>query len=136
MIKFNELKAGDYVMAEFEGQLVQGEVTRLNRDEKEVCVKTDVQEFWYRPDELTPIPLDDEQLMKLNFTKQNNDDGSVKYLKGAFRILLPSENEFSRFEIWYRDEKRQIMHAINVHDLQNHYYDMTKVHLTNEAFVG
>jgi hypothetical protein len=78
--------------------------------------------------------LEDDQLSKLNFQRQENEDGSVKYLKGAFRIQIPAPDNFSRFEIWYRDEKRQIMHPIGVHELQNHYFDMTKVHLTEKAF--
>ena len=134
MIKFHELKAGDYVLAEYDGKITQGEVTDLNRDEKEVCVDVGVQEFWFKPEELKPLPLDDDQLRKLNFQRQENEDGSVKYLKGAFRIQIPARDNFSRFEIWYRDETRQIMHQIGVHDLQNHYLDMTKVHLTEKAF--
>lgn len=134
MIKFHELKAGDYVLAEFDGKITPGEVTRFNRDEKEICVNVGVQEFWFKANELRPLPLDDEQLKKLNFQRQDNEDGSVKYLKGAFRILLPGKDNFSRFDIWYRDEKRQILHPICVHELQNHYLDMTKVHLTEEAF--
>ena len=134
MIKFQELKTGDYVLVEYDGKISQGEVMGFNRDEKEICINDGVQEFWYRADQLKPLPLDDDQLTKLNFTKEENQDGSVKYLKGAFRILIPEKNNFSRFEVWYRDEKRQIMHAIGVHELQNHYLDMTKVHLTSEAF--
>lgn len=134
MIKFQELKSGDYVLVEYEGNINPGEVVGFNRDEKEVCVNDGVQEFWFKADELKPLLLDDAQLTKLNFQKQENEDGSVKYLKGAFRILIPEKNNFSRFEIWYRDEKRQIMHPIGVHELQNHYHEMTKVHLTDEAF--
>lgn len=134
MIKFQELKAGDYVLAEYDGKITQGEVTGLNRDEKEVCVDVGVQEFWFKPEQLKPLPVDDDQLRKLNFQIQENEDGSVKYLKGAFRIQIPAQDNFSRFEIWYRDEKRQIMHPIGVHELQNHYLDMTKVHLTEKAF--
>ncbi len=134
MIKFQELKAGDYVLAEYEGKITQGEVTGFNRDEKEVCVDVGVQEFWFKPEQLKPLPLDGDQLSKLNFQRQENQDGSVKYLKGAFRIQIPAPDNFSKFEIWYRDEKRQIMHPIGVHELQNHYLDMTKVHLTEKAF--
>ena len=134
MIKFHELKAGDYVLAEYDGKITQGEVTDLNRDEKEVCVDVGVQEFWFKPEQLKPLPLDDDQLRKLNFQREENEDGSVKYLKGAFRIQIPAQDNFSRFEIWYRDETRQIMHPIGVHELQNHYLDMTKVHLTETAF--
>ena len=134
MIKFQELKTGDYVLIEYDGKISSGEVVGFNRDEKEICVDDGVQEFWFNADQLKPLPLDDEQLTKLNFQKQENEDGSVKYLKGAFRILIPEKNNFSRFEIWYRDEKRQIIHPIGVHELQNHYLEMTKVHLTDEAF--
>jgi len=134
MIKFHELKVGDYVLAEYDGKTTQGEVTDFNRDEKEICVDDGVQEFWFTADQLRPLPVNDEQLKKLNFQKQENGDGSVKYLKGAFRILIHEKDNFSKFEIWYRDEKRQILHPIGVHELQNHYLDMTKVHLTDEAF--
>ena len=134
MIKFQDLKVGDYVLAEQDGTTWSGEVTNLNHDEKEVCVDNGVQEFWFNPDQLSALPLDESQLMKLNFERQENGDGTVKYLKGAFRIQIPHKNDFSNFEIWYRDEKRQIIHPISVHQLQNHYLEMTKVHLTDEAF--
>src|SRR5688572_29924297 len=133
MIKFNELKTGDYVLAEFDGQVDQGEVVNLNRDEKQVCISDGTREFWFTADQLSPLPLDESQLMKLNFQKVENEDGTVKYMKGAFRMLIGAKDDFSHFEIWYRDEKRQIMHPISVHQLQNHYYDMTKVHLNEEA---
>ena len=134
MIKFQDLKKGDYVLVEMDGKSWPAEVTRFNRDEKEVGVNNGVQEFWVKAENLKPLPLDEEQLFKLKFQKQENGDGSIKYLKGAFRILLPAKDNFSRFEMWYRDERRQILHPIGVHDLQNHYLAMTKVHLTDEAF--
>jgi hypothetical protein len=73
MIKFNELKVGDYVIAEYEGKLSEGEVTDLNGDEKQIEVTTDVQAFWYDSEHLHPIPLSDEQLMRLSFTKQDGE---------------------------------------------------------------
>lgn len=127
MIKFSELKAGDYVLAESDGQAWRGEVTRFNNDEKEVCVNTGVQEMYFPPEDLYPLPLDEDQLMKLKFTKHVNEDGSVKYSKGAFRVQTPRQDDFSTFEIWYRNEKRIITRHIAVHDLQNHYHAMTKV---------
>ncbi|MEI8059334.1 MAG: hypothetical protein WCG67_04170 [Ferruginibacter sp.] len=132
MIKFNEIKVGDYLFADNDGDKKQGEVTDLNHNEKQVCVDTGAQEFWYETTQLSAIALDDDQLMRLKFQKHQNDDGSIKYMKGAFRILLHSKENFSQFEIWYRDERRQIMQPIQLHQLQNHFYDMTKVHL-NEA---
>ncbi len=131
MIKFTDLKQGDYVLAESDGQAWQGEVTDFNNDEKEICVYTGVQELWFMKENIFPIPLDEEQLFKLKFSKQVNGDGTVKYLKGAFRIQTPEQDNFSNFEMWYRDEKRVIQHHIAVHELQHHYEAMTKVHLTD-----
>lgn len=133
MIKFHEVKIGDYLIADNDGDSRRGEVTNLNGDEKQVCVDTG-QEFWYEMNQLIPIPLNEEELMNLKFHKQVNADGTVKYLKGAFRILIPKEGDFSRMEIWYRDETRHILQPICVHNLQNHFYDMTKVHLNDESF--
>lgn len=134
MIKFQDIKVGDYLMADNDGDILQGEVTNLNGDEKQVCVDTGTQEFWFETNQLRAIPLDDEQLNNLKFAKRENEDGSVKYMKGAFRILLPAKGNFSTLEIWYRDEKRHIMQPISVHQLQNHFYEMTKVHLNNKSF--
>lgn len=134
MIKFQELKKGDYVLAEYDGKIAQGEITRLNGDEKQVCVNNGTQDFWFKPEQLKPLELNDEQLMKLKFQKQTGETGAVKYLKGAFRILIPEKDNFSKFEIWYRDEKRQILQPIGVHQLQNHYFEMTKVHLNDKVF--
>jgi hypothetical protein len=132
MIKLSELRPGDFVMAEFEGNQSEGVVTELNREDKEICVETDVQEFWFTPDQLHPIPLSDAQLSKLQFQKQENE-GTVKYMKGPFRLLLNRPGDFSDFEMWYREDRRHIKHPIAVHELQNHYHQMTKVELTQEV---
>jgi len=133
MIPFHEIKIGDYVIADNDGDKKQGEVTDINGDEKQICVDTD-QEFWYELDQLSGIPLDEKQLLDLKFEKQLNADGSIKYMKGAFRILVHQKDNFSTFEIWYRDERRHITSPIFVHNLQNHYAELTKVHLNDEAF--
>lgn len=131
MIKFSELKKGDYILAESDGQSWRGEVTDFNRDEKEICINNGVQDLWFSPENLYPLPVDEDQLLKLKFTKQINDDGSIKYSKGAFRLQTPKQDEFSNFEIWYRNEKRFINQPIALHILQNHYNSMTKVPLTD-----
>lgn len=133
MIKFSDLKQGDYVLATNDGQSWRGEIKDFNNDEKEVCINNGVQDFWFQTENLFPIILNDETLLKMNFKKVVNADGTVKYMKDAFRILLPKEGEFSHFEIWYRDETRHIVESIYLHQLQNHYLDMTKVHLTDSA---
>ena len=136
MIPIHELKVGDYVIAEFEGARWNGEVTRLNTDEKQICVQTEVQEFWYEEEHLFPIPLSDESLAWLNFTKEELPDGSVKYKKGSFRILISDKNDFSSYkDVWYREDRRDNPDIRYVHQLQNQYLQMTKVHLTNEVMV-
>lgn len=134
MIKFKDIKIGDYLMADNDGDMLQGEVTDLNHDEKQVCVDTGTQEFWFETGQLIPIPLDEEQLLKLKFSKEESENGTVKFLKGAFRILLPHNGDFSKMEIWYRDERRHILQPISVHQLQNHFHEMTKVLLNDESF--
>jgi hypothetical protein len=134
MLKFQNIKVGDYLMANNDGDVLKGEVTNLKHGEHQVCLDIGVQEFWYEMNQLAPIPLNDEELTALKFSKQVNDDGTVKYSKGAFRVLLLEANDFSSMEIWYRDEKRHITHSLYVHELQNHFYEMTKVHLNEDAF--
>jgi len=129
MIQFHELRMGDIVLVEFDGRRTEGEVIGLNGDEKEVQVQTDDQEFWYTPNDLYPITLDEDQLMKFGFEKQDQPDGKVKYMKGPFRILLSEKGNFSHFEMWYREDRRHITQALSVHALQNHYHQMTKIDL-------
>ncbi len=133
MIKFNDIKTGDYVKGEFEGKMWEGEVVRLNGEDKQVCVQTDVQEFWFDQEHLHPIPLSDEALRNLSFTREDMEDGSVKYKKGSFRLVVPSKDDFSHIDMWYREDRRHNPDVHYVHQLQNAYLQMTKVHLTREA---
>jgi hypothetical protein len=135
MIKLHELKVGDIVVAEYEGQRSEGEVIEFNREDGEICVRTAVQDFWYTPDQLYPIPLTDEQLVKFAFEKQEIEGGNIKYLRGPFRILLSQNGNFSNFEMWYREDRRHITRELMVHELQNHYRQMTKVELAREPDV-
>ena len=128
MIRFHELKVGDYLLADFEGQRSEGEVIELNGADKMARVETNVQDFWYTPDQLYPITLDDNQLMQFGFEKEVNGSG-VKYKRGPFRILLATPNDLSHFEMWYREDRRHITQPLYVHELQNHYRQMTKVEL-------
>lgn len=132
MIKFNNIKIGDLLRAEYEGQIKDGEVVLLNGDEKQVCVKTDVQDFWFETEHLQGIPLNDEALTKLKFTKLRTEEGEVKYMKGAFRLVIKTPGDFSHIDMWYREDKRHNPNVHFVHELQNQYHDMTKVHLTAE----
>ena len=134
MIKFQEIKVGDYLIADNDGDQLKGEVTNLNWDEQQVCVNTGTQDFWFETEQLKAILLTEDEMMNLKFSKEVQDDGAIKFSKGAFRMLIPGNADFSKAEIWYRDERRHITHQMNVHELQNHFYEMTKVHLNDEAF--
>lgn len=132
MIKINELQEGDIVSAEYEGQMWEGVVTELNREDREICVETEVQEFWFTEEHLFPIPLNDKHLAKLGFVKQVNPDGSAKYSKDSFRLVVPNTGDFYPLEMWWREDRRLLAKPISVHELQNHYYNMTKVELNAE----
>jgi hypothetical protein len=132
MIRFNEIKMGDFLEGEYEGKRWEGEVVHLNHDEKQVCLATEVQDFWFETEDLYPIPLNDAALQRLNFVREDLPDGSVKYKKGSFRMLIKKPDDFSHMDIWYRDDKRLNPQILYMHQLQNHYLQMTKVHLTDE----
>lgn len=134
MIKFQELKVGDYLVVEHEGDKRRGEVTNLNANEKQVCIDNGSQEFWYETDQLSPIDITDEELTRLKFSKELLADGAAKYSKGAFRMVIPRDGDFANIEMWYRDERRHMLHAIHLHTLQNHFHDMTKMHLDEAVF--
>jgi hypothetical protein len=130
MIRFQDLRVGDIIQADFGGQRFDGSVTELNHEDKQVCVHNGDQDDWFEPEDLFVIPLDDQQLGKLGFEKLVNGDKSVKYMRGPFRLLIATPDQFSELEIWYREDRRHIHHPIGVHDLQNFYHQMTKVDLT------
>jgi hypothetical protein len=133
MIKFSDIKIGDYLKGEFEGKMWEGEVVRLNGEDKQVCVQTDVQEFWFSPEHLHPIPLNDESLRNLGFTKEATEDGGVKYKKASFRLVIARPDDFSHIDMWYREDRRHNPDVHYIHQLQNAHLQMTKIHLTREA---
>ena len=49
-------------------------------------------------------------------------------------MLIPKEGDFSRMEIWYRDEQRHFVEPMALHTFQNHFYEMTKVYLNEGSF--
>lgn len=129
MVKLNELKPGDIMKVLDEGGVErEGVVTEVSRDENLVCMDNGIQEFWYAPTQLVPIPLTEEQLFKLGFERQDTD-GGAKYMRGPFRVLVKDPGNYTHLEIWYREDHRQFNHPLYVHELQNHYLDMTKVPL-------
>ena len=136
MIQFHDLRIGDIVLVEFNGQRLEGEVIGLNGDEKEVDVRTTAQDFWYAPEDLFGIVLDEAQMLQLGFERQEMPDGKIKYLRGPFRIMLSQNGNFADFDMWYREDRRHISRQLAVHELQNHYHQMTKVDLARPSAVS
>ncbi|ANH79736.1 hypothetical protein A8C56_00975 [Niabella ginsenosidivorans] len=131
-MRLGELKPGDWVIVDDDGVAREGTVVRVSNEEQEVCVDNGVQEIWYKPDHVKGIPLTEEQLMRLGFEKMDNESGKgAKYGKGPFRIVVPAADNFSRSEIWYREDRRQYDRQITVNELQNIHLQMTKVPLVH-----
>lgn len=128
MLKITNLKEGDIIRVDDDGVMREGTVVRVSREEHQALVDNGIQEFWYNPEDMHAVPLDEPQLIRLGFTKEDAD-GGVKYKKDSFRLVTPKKGDFSNIEMWWREDRRHFSFPLSVHELQNLYLDMTKVHL-------
>lgn len=129
MVKLSEMKQGDIVQVLDNGTERTGTIVSTSRDNNMVCVDNGVQEFWYAPEDLVPIPLTEAQLVgTLGFEREETEDG-VKYKKGPFRVVVHDPGNYTNLDIWYREDRRHFNHPLYVHELQNHHMQMTKVPL-------
>ncbi len=128
MLKIDHLKSGDIIVVNDDGVKREGTVVNVSQEENQALVNNGVQEFWYSPEEMEALPLDENQLMRLGFTKEDADSG-VKYKKDSFRLVTPEKGDFSNVEMWWREDRRHFSFPLGVHELQNLHLDMTKVHL-------
>jgi len=127
-LKLGELKQGDIIAVNDDGIEREGTVVRVSYENHQALVNNGVQEFWYDMDEMHPIPLDENQLDLLGFTKEAVD-GGMKYKKDSFRLVTPVKNDFSHVDMWWREDRRHFNRQLGVHQLQNLHLDMTKVPL-------
>jgi hypothetical protein len=128
MVKLTDLKPGDIVRVMDDGTEREGVVIDIDRNDHLVCIDYGVQEFWFPVEQVLSIPLNEDEMLKLGFIREETEDG-IKYLKGPFRVLTPQAGNFTNFEIWYREDRRHFTTPMMVHELQNHYLEMTKVPL-------
>jgi len=128
MLKLGNLKAGDIITIDDDGVMREGAVVNVSHEENQALVDNGVQEFWYSLEEMFPVPLNEEQLIKFGFSKEEID-GSVKYKKDSFRLVTPKNGDFSNIEMWWREDRRHFSFPIAVHELQNLHMDMTKIPL-------
>ena len=128
MLKIGHLKSGDIISINDEGVVREGTVVSISHEENQALVNNGVQDFWYSPAEMSAVPLDENQLTRLGFTREDLD-GGVKYKRDSFRLITPTKGDFSNVEMWWREDRRHFSFPLQVHELQNLYLDMTKVHL-------
>src|SRR4051812_29072806 len=129
MVKITELQEGDIVHIIDAGTERLGTVSEISREENMACIDNGVQEFWYSPAEIVPVPLTDARLTDiLGFEKEETAEGT-KYKKGPFRVVVHDPGNYTNLDVWYREDRRHFNHPIYVHELQNHHLQMTKVPL-------
>ena len=129
MLKIGDLKHGDIIMVNDEGVNREGRVVQVSYEENQALVDNGVQEFWYSPEEMHSLPLDENQLLRLGFVREDMN-GAVKYKKDSFRLVTPKKGDFSNIEMWWREDKRHFSFPLGVHELQNLHLAMTKVPLS------
>lgn len=133
MIKISDLKEGAVVKVIDEGVERDGIVTDVDKEENMAQVDNGIQEFWYNPEQIIPVPMTEDRLINiLGFEKEETPDG-VKFKKGAFRLVVHDPGNYTNLDIWYREDHRHFNHALYLHELQNHHLDMTKVQLERVA---
>ncbi len=67
MIRFQDIKAGDIIQADFGGKRFEGEVTELNHEDRQVCVHNGDQDDWFDAGDLYSISVDDSPVTKTGF---------------------------------------------------------------------
>lgn len=129
MIKISDLQEGDVVNVLDEGVEREGVVTDVSREENQACIDNGIQEFWYNPETLHPLPMTEDRLVNLlGFEKEDTADGT-KFKKGAFRLLVKDPGNYTNLDLWYREDHRHFNHPLYLHELQNLHLQMTKVPL-------
>src|SRR4030095_16408607 len=118
MLKIGNLRSGDIVSVNDEGVMREGSVVSVSQEENQALINNGVQEFWYSPVDMHAVPLDESQLMKLGFIKEESD-GYVKYKRDSFRLVTPRKGDFSNVEMWWREDRRHFSFPLGVHELQN-----------------
>lgn len=127
MLKYNECKEGDIVLADFEGQMNVGEVLEVNRGNRKARVAQGETEYWYDLHDIHAVPLEEGVLAGLGFTRTG--DGTL-FERGPFSLRLYPEGGAWQGQLMYRDETRQVHDLKYLHELQNHYRAMTNHGLT------
>ena len=130
MLKLNELKAGDIVLADFEGQKRVGDVIEVSRGDHKARIAHDETEYWYDLNDVYAVPLDDAIRAELGFTQAESRADGILYVRGPFSLQLVTAGEDKHSLLHYRDETRHVNNLTYLHELQNHYQRMTNHELS------
>lgn len=129
MIRLTEVKEGDIVIADFEGQKRVGDVLEVSRGDKKALVAHGENEFWYDMAHIYAVPLEPEILDELGFRKVDSING-LSYERGPFTLQYVTTDTENYNLLHYRDETRHVHNMQYLHQLQHHYKAMTNHELT------
>lgn len=112
-----------------DGQLLTGKVER--KSVERIAVAAEGELGWYFPEDVTAIPLTEDWLFFFNFQEVHDPsmNGTGKaYMHGPFILYFPDKgNQDHSVMTAHGSHEKEIRHLLQVHELQNHYHEMTKV---------
>jgi hypothetical protein len=130
MIKLTEVKEGDIVIADFEGQKRVGDVLEVSKGDKKALVAHGENEFWYDMTHIYAVPLEPEILAELGFKRTDDQSNGLSYARGPFTLQYITTEKDTYNLLHYRDETRHVHNMQYLHQLQHHYKGMTNHELT------
>jgi len=130
MANTNNFKPGDIVTVQFEDQQMHGAVEEVNKANKTLRVmQSDENEYWYQLGDVRPVLIDDYQLKVIGFQELEGEGAYNVYEKGPFSVMISFSNPLHCAVLHYRDETRQVVNLLYMHELQHHYKAMTNFEL-------
>lgn len=128
MVDINDIHLGNWVQVDIEGEHLTGKVERKSVERIGIKVKEEL--GWFRSENVYPILLTEEWLTKLEFVKEESQNGSLTYRKSRFSLTYPEEGNKQHVLLeCHGSHPRELDEVFHVHTLQNHYHEMTKVFL-------
>jgi len=109
-----------------------GEVTSIDNDEIRLYIDSMEIEFYY--EDVQPIPLTEEWLLKFGFSKNENDVLQIETTLMPLSITLSDNYPDEKYKAWVYEDENFRYHIISdnikyVHQLQNLYFDLTNEEL-------
>lgn len=129
MIPMHEVSLGNWLQINLDGQLLVGRVER--KSVERIGVATEAELGWYFPQEVFAIPLTEDWLYYFNFQDSTDSElnGSGRaYTHGPFLLHYPDKGNNAHIILSCHGVHDEEFHKpLFVHELQNHYHEMTKV---------